>query len=55
MRNFPVWHDDVMNMLAYLYSQVLKDFQFGLAEEVEGERKKQRYAQSQPVRGWMSI
>lgn len=55
MRNFPVWHDDVMNMLAYLYSQVLKDFQFGLAEEVEGEQKKQRYAQSQPVRGWMSI
>ena len=54
MRNFPVWHDDGINMLAYLYD-VLKDYWFGMAEEMAEEQKKKRYAPTQPVRGWMSI
>jgi hypothetical protein len=54
MRNFPVWHDDGINMLAYLYD-VLRDYWFGMAEEAEEEKKKKRYAPSAPVRGWMSI
>jgi hypothetical protein len=54
MRNFPVWHDDGINMLAYLYD-VLKDYYFGMAVEQSEEQKKKRYAPSAPVRGWMSI
>jgi hypothetical protein len=54
MRNFPVWHDDGINMLAYLYD-VLKDYWFGMAEEASEAEKKKRYAPKEAVRGWMSI
>ena len=54
MRNFPVWHDDGINMLAYLYD-VLKDYYFGMAVEQSELEKKRRYAPKEPVRSWMSI
>lgn len=54
MRNFPVWHDDGINMLAYLYD-VLKDYYFGMVEDQDEIAKKRRYADKEPVRSWMSI
>jgi hypothetical protein len=55
MRNFPVWHDDGINMLAYLFSQILKDMFFGLAEEEAEARKRQAYAPKPLARSWMGI
>jgi len=54
MRNFPVWHDDGINMGAYLYD-ILKDYYFGMADEQSEAEKKRRYAPKEPVRSWMSI
>jgi hypothetical protein len=54
MRNFPVWHDDAINMWAYLPG-LLKDYTFGMAEEASEAEKRKRYAPKEAVRGWMSI
>jgi hypothetical protein len=54
MRSFPVWHDDGINMIAYLYD-LLKDMFFGMAEEQSETRKRQAYAPKQPQRSWMGI
>ena len=54
MTNFPVWYDDGLNALAYLYD-VLKDYAFGMAEEVADQEKKDRYKPKPPVRTWMSV
>jgi hypothetical protein len=55
MRNFPVWHDDGINMLAYLFSQVLKDMFFALAEEDAEAKKRRAYAPKPLQRSWMGI
>jgi len=55
LRNFPVWHDDGMNMIAYLYTQILKDMTFGLAEEQSESEKKRRYADRPAQRSWMGV
>jgi len=55
MRNFPVWHDDGMNMLAYLYSQILKDMFFGLAEDEAEIERGRRYKPKPAQRSWMSV
>jgi hypothetical protein len=56
MRNFPVWHDDGLNVIAYLYSQVLKDMTFGLAEEdAEAKKARGRYADKPERRSWMGV
>lgn len=55
MRNFPVWHDDGMNMMAYLYSQILKSMTFGMAEEESEAEKKKRYAEKPLRRSWMGV
>lgn len=54
MRNFPVWHDDGLNMLAYLYD-ALQDFSFGLAEEQTETEKQRRYEQKPAKQSWMSM
>jgi hypothetical protein len=54
MRNFPVWHDDGINMLAYLYD-VLKDYHFGMADERTEEEKRRRYLPKVETRTWMSV
>jgi len=54
MTNFPVWHDDGINMLAYLWD-LLKDMYFGMAEEQSELEKRRRYEPKQPVRSWMSV
>lgn len=54
MRNFPVWHDDGINMGAYLYD-VLKDYYFGMAEEQTELEKKRRYEPKVMSRSWMSV
>jgi len=54
MRNFPVWHDDGINMLAYLYD-ILKEYIFGAAEEASEAEKRKRYQTKPAVRGWMSM
>lgn len=54
MRNFPVWHDDGINMLAYL-TDVLKDYYFGRAEEQSELEKKRRYMPKEVGRSWMSV
>lgn len=43
MRNFPVWHDDGINMLAYLYD-VLRDYSFtSFSQEQEEDRIVDKY------------
>jgi hypothetical protein len=54
MSFFPVWHDDGINMIAYLYD-LMKDFAFGMAEEVAEQEKRDRYKPKPPQRSWMSI
>jgi len=54
MRNFPVWHDDGINMFAYLYD-ILRDFFFGMVEEASEAEKRKRYQPKPAVRGWMSM
>jgi hypothetical protein len=55
MRNFPVWHDDGINMLAYLYD-LLKDMFFGMAEEdAEAKKARGRYADKPVRRSWMGV
>jgi hypothetical protein len=54
MRNFPVWHDDGINMLAYLYD-LLKDMFFGMAEDEAEAEKKKRYADKPVRRSWMGV
>jgi hypothetical protein len=54
MRNFPVWHDDGINMMAYLYD-VLKDYYFGMAVEEAELTKKRRYEPQVVGRSWMSL
>jgi hypothetical protein len=55
LRNFPVWHDDGMNMIAYLYTQVLKDMTFGLAEEQSAAAKRDPYKDEPARRSWMGV
>lgn len=54
MMNFPVWHDDGLNMLAYLYD-VLKDFAFSSQFDLENQGKRDRYGKKEPPRSWMSV
>ena len=51
---FPAWHDDGLNMLAYLYD-VLRESYFPAAEELEEQKRKKRYETKQPARSWMSM
>ena len=52
---FPFWHDDISNILAYLYSDVLKDYIFGSVED-EQMRKKERYGiRKEQKNSWMSV
>lgn len=55
MRNFPVWHDDGMNMLAYLFSQILKEMFFGMAEDQAEIERNRRYKPKPLQRSWMSV
>jgi hypothetical protein len=54
MRNFPFWHDDGINMLAYLYD-ILRDYSFGMAMEATDAEKKRRYQHKPATRSWMSL
>lgn len=54
MNFFPFWHEDGLNMLAYLYD-VLKETHFPAFEELEEQKKKRRYEQKPPERSWMSV
>jgi hypothetical protein len=49
-----VWHDDGINMLAYLYD-LLKDMFFGMAEDEAEAEKKKRYADKPVRRSWMGV
>ncbi len=52
---FPFWHDDISNILAYLYADMLKDYIFGSVED-EAERKKERYGmRREHKQSWMSV
>ena len=55
MKNFPVWHDDGMNMLAYLFSQILKNMFFGMAEDQAEAERNRRYKPKPAQRSWMSV
>jgi len=55
MKNFPVWHDDGINMIAYLFSQMLKDMFFGMAEDQAELERNRRYKPKPAQRSWMSV
>lgn len=57
MKKFPYWHDDALDMLAYVYD-IIKDWRFGKFKaesdaEKEWDRKQQYLAREH--RGWMVV
>lgn len=54
MAYHPVWHDDILNLLAYLYDMI-RDFRFGSLVDEEIEQSRKRYEPKLETRTWMGM
>jgi hypothetical protein len=54
MQNYPAWHNDGLNMIAYLWD-IIRDYHFEPLEEQITPEEKKRYEQKQAQGSWMSV